>query len=419
MKLLSLLLLNLLVFAKENNEGVDLIQQYEYYMLGMIVSILILLILYIVEKKKGTKMTELKKEIEKLRDDLNQKEKELAQRGSSQMKDLENQIINYEQEVAKLKTKLDDKNTEVLTLEAEQQALQEKLDSTTKSYTEKIEDYETSRSKEKNNIDKIIDFTTKKFDEYTSKKDKIDKLEEENRKIKLKNQYLENQYINIDSVSYIEELSLLKIKMKTKEFFEEQVGEKDKNGKFKEKNLYRGLFDIEFTMKLGFDLKNTKYKINNKRIDIYNIKLKNNSIEGYPKIKPLISEIRKFNKNLFGDDGTWEIDTEDVKYKDYQHDYEELLQKKIAESSDYTQQFEDVYYKAVKSYFQNLIGNGFEIILHKEDNKNALSYQKCFEIYNKSINNKKLKEKEDIINIPKKDEIINEIKEKAENIINA
>ena len=408
MKQMNILLIG--TYLSANTTGALNVKTYEYSIVGLVFLVILLAFLYIKEKNKSKRIIELEEEIESLNANSVEKEKQLNENKNTLNK-LKTDLDTKESDITNLATQNNilEKNIEIL--EGENQALNLKLKNSGDNYKEEIDNYKNELKKSSSKFDKAIDFMTKKYEEYVSKKDEIQRLKDENHEIKIRNTYLANQYINVDSISYIQELSLLKIKMKTKEF--ENILLEPSNPKNKDR--YYGVFDINFTTKLGFDITQLKAEINGNTIDIYNIQLKNHGTDGLPLISNPISEIRKWNGDILGNYGTWEIRTDDKQHIEYRQKVELAIRTKIAESNDYIIQFEDIFYKAVKSYFGNIIGSGFELNIHKEDKANALPYSECMHQYNKQLKQQQAIEKEIIEDITIEN-FAEELKEEIEKI---
>ncbi len=386
------------------------VETYEYSIVGLVLLLILLAFLYVKEKNKSKKVIELEEEIKSLNASSTEKEKELNQNQKT-LNELKAELDTKESYITNLTTQKNNFEKDIETLKEKNQTLILKLTNSGDKYEEELDNYKNELKKSSSKFDKAIDFMTKKYEEYVLKKDEIQRLKDENHEIKIRNAYLATQYINVDSISYIQELSLLKIKMKTKEFKEELLEPSNP----KNKDIYYGLFDINFTTKLGFDITQLKAEINGDTIDIYNIQLKNHGTDGLPVINKEISEIRKWNGDWFGENGIWEIRTDDKQYLEYEVKVEQEIRTKIANSNDYIIQFEDIFYKAVKSYFGNIIGSRFKLNIHKKDKEDALPYSECMHQYNEQLKLGKKREIE-IIEHPLMEKFTEELNDELEKI---
>lgn len=366
------------------------VETYEYSILGLVLFLIVLTFLYIKEKSKSKKIIELDEKIKTLDINLVEKEYELNESYQNSVYELQSELSDKNTKIAELETQKENLEEVLKELKKKNEDLDKELSNSGINYKKELNDYENKLKISSNKLDSAMNFMTKKYEEYVLKKDEIQRLKDENLEIKIKNEYLANQYINVDSINYIQELSLLKIKMKTREF--KNIPLESFNPK--NKNRYHGVFDINFTIKLGFDINKLRAEINGDTIDIYNIELKNHGTDGFPDIKPEISEIRRWNKDMIGEKGQWEIRSDDKEFSEYEGKEKEKIYEKIAQSNDYIIQFEDVFYKAVRAYFTNIIGKGFKLNIHKEDKKSALPYAECMQKYNRSLESKKNPERE-------------------------
>lgn len=390
------------------------VETYEYSIVGLVLLLILLAFIYIKEKNKSKRIIELEEEIEILNANSSEKENELNQNQTT-LNELITDLETKESYITNLTTQKNNLEKDIETLKEKNQTLILKLTNSGDKYEEELDNYKNELKKSSSKFDKAkakaIDFMTKKYEEYVLKKDEIQRLKDENHEIKIRNAYLATQYINVNSISYIQELSLLKIKMKTKEF--KNILLEPSNPKNKDR--YYGVFDINFTTKLGFDITQVKAEINGNTIDIYNIQLKNNGTDGLPVINKEISEIRKWNGDWFGENGIWEIRTDDKQYLEYEVKVEQEIRTKIANSKDYIIQFEDIFYKAVKSYFGNIIGSRFKLNIHKEDKEDALPYSECMHQYNEQLKLGKKREIE-IIEHPLMEKFTEELNDELEKI---
>ncbi len=162
--------------------------------------------------------------------------------------------------------------------------------------------------------------------------------------------------------------------------------------KISDKEIYRGLFDVSFTQKIGVNLNDLTYELSedNKTLSVYNVKT-TTSLAKTHKIKTVFSEIRiRQEKNFVGlGDKGWMIYDEHNKNLS---EHENNIKEEIAQNIDkniYTNNniavIEHSFDKAIEQYLSNITGNNFEIKIYKDINKKALNFKTCFETYNEDL----------------------------------
>lgn len=151
----------------------------------------------------------------------------------------------------------------------------------------------------KSSISDVINKTKHKFSDFLTKK---------------KNHQITSQQVNLDKMDSIQELSLLKLKISMKEY---KTRDLDQN------RVFRALYNVEFTVKLGVDLKKLRYKLENGNIlHIFNVdvtKIGFEKFSGNPEVE--FSEIRYRKTKILGiGHKGWEVFDGDVETINYEKD---------------------------------------------------------------------------------------------------
>lgn len=311
-------------------------------------------------------MENIKNEIFNLKKDLEAKELQYEQ----QQKEYTNGLIK---EIEGLKS---NSSSKIQQLEERRNELDEEIKCLKEESQQKQNETENILKKVKNSVEEFI----------TSRKE-ISKKNEEIQKLTLQNSNILNQQINISNLTFIQELSLIQLDIKIQEFKEIKISDKE---------IYRGLFDVSYIQKIGVNLKDLTYELSKdkKILSVYNVNT-TTSLAQTHKIKKIFSEIRiRQEKNFVGlGESGWMIYDKDDKNLS---EYENKIKDEIAQNIDknfYTKNnitiIEHSFDKAIEQYLHNITGNNFEIKINKTRHISAVSFEDCFEPYNKDLENQR------------------------------
>lgn len=320
-------------------------------------------------------MNGLKKDIDKYINDLKEKVDCYETESKKQIEELEIKVSGLE---SKLDTATKEKSKEQKELENKKKELTNQLSAVKEQLKEITGEKETLTANFKGFTDKIKNFI------HSDKKYK-------------ENLNIINQQVNIGNLEYIEELSLIKLKVDVKEFIERDLG----------KNIqYRALYDVKFTIKLAVDLKQLKYTLEenkNKRIlNVYNVPNKIKNFAEAPDPIKIFSEKREKKSKLFSKKTLYDVnaDPDDCREED------EKSRKDIMESINKHKYLENIEFlnetfdKAIERYLKGIVGDKMEIKIHHDSNAEAGELGETLNEYNS-----KLGAKNDVApaNFPEKD----------------
>lgn len=306
---------------------------------------------------------------------------------------MKNNIIH---EIEDLKLQLKRKEEELLNSKIQKIVqLEQKINELEESTSEEMsQNKETVKKLEENLVDKnkkiknATESISSKVSEFFTKRKEIERLEKENKKIKNHNQQIWQQQVNISNVELINEMAFLKLPMNIKEYKEKKWTDK----------IFKTLYDVNFTVKLGVDLNELMYQISEdkKTLSVYNVKLKRIGLEKTHTVSQVFADVRYCSKAVLGlGKDKWEVFEHDTKEfmadEDVQQEKKniEYSIKKNIDNDKYIEKhihsIKDDFNNALKHYIYSIIGKGFNIDLHEENEPNALTYTDCFNSFNKDL----------------------------------
>lgn len=291
-------------------------------------------------------MNGLKKDIDKYINDLKEKVDCYETESKKQIEELEIKVSGLE---SKLDTATKEKSKEQKELETKKEELTNQLSAVKEQLKEITGEKETLTTNFKGFTDKIKNFIHS------------DKEYKENLNII-------NQQVNIGNLEYIEELSLIKLKVDVKEFIERDLGKKFQ---------YRALYDVKFTIKLAVDLKQLKYTLEENKdktiLNVYNVPNKIKNFGEAPDPIKIFSEKREKKSTLFSKKTLYDVnaDPDDCREED------EKSRKDIIENINKHKYLENIEFlnetfdKAIERYLKGIVGDKMKIKIHHDSNAEA------------------------------------------------